>query len=155
MDQITIKEAYKLIDDSSKYHHSILVSRIMKILAVLFDKSEELWTLVGLLHDYDYDQVKDFSQHGVLTAELLYDKLPSHALQAIKAHDIRTGVKPEGLLDEALVFADSFAGFIESNEDIKESENLFEAKPWVWKTLTEFTDKYELDILGIMSRLAI
>jgi predicted hydrolase (HD superfamily) len=155
MDQININEAYKLIEYSSKRHHSILVSRIMKTLAVLFDESEELWTIVGLLHDYDYDQVKDFSQHGVLTAEQLNDKLPTNALQAIKAHDIRTGVKPEGLMDEAIIFADSLAKFIESNEDIKDSEILFEAKPWVWKTLTEFTDKHELDILGILTRLAI
>ena len=90
MDQITIKEAYKLIEDSSKRHHSILVSRIMKTLATLFDESEELWTLVGLLHDYDYAKVNDFSQHGVLTAKKLNEKLPSNALQTIKAHDIRT-----------------------------------------------------------------
>lgn len=155
MDQITIKEAYKLIEDSSKRHHSILVSRIMKTLATLFDKSEELWTLVGLLHDYDYDKVNDFSQHGVLTAKKLNEKLPSNALQAIKAHDIRTAVKPEGLLDEALIFADSLAVFIEFNENIIDSEHLFEAKPWIWKTLTEFTDKHELDILGILRKLAI
>jgi predicted hydrolase (HD superfamily) len=155
MNQMTIKEAYKLIEDSSKRHHSILVSRIMKTLAALFDESEEVWTLVGLLHDYDYDQIKDFSQHGILTAEQLNDKLPKNALQAIKAHDIRTGVKPEDLLDEAIIFADSLSKFIESNEDIKDSENLFEAKPWVWETLTDFTDKHELDILGILSRLAI
>jgi predicted hydrolase (HD superfamily) len=155
MNQITIKDAYTLIENSSKRHHSILVSRIMKILANLFDKSEELWTLVGLLHDYDYDQLKDFSQHGILTAEQLKHRLPSLVLQAIKAHDIRTGIKPESLLDESLVFADSFAGFIESNESLSKSENLFEAEPWVWKTLTEFTGRHELDILGILSQLTI
>ena len=57
---ISVEEAIKLIEGSSKYEHSQLVSRIMKNLAKHFDNSEQIWVLVGLLHDLDYDRIDDF-----------------------------------------------------------------------------------------------
>lgn len=98
-----------VIKGSSKYEHSLLVSRIMKNLAKYFKTSENKWVLVGLLHDLDYDQLNDYSQHGMKASEQLGNRLPQDAIHAIQAHDYRTSVKPESLLDEALIFADSLA----------------------------------------------
>jgi predicted hydrolase (HD superfamily) len=66
----------------------------MKILAKQFNVSEEIWILVGLLHDFDYDIVDDSSSYGLLAAKELQEKLPSEAIYAIQSHDYRAGVKP-------------------------------------------------------------
>jgi len=152
---ISIEEAITLIEGSSKYEHSLLVSRIMNNLAKHFNTSEQVWVLVGLLHDLDYDLVDDFSQHGIQASLRLRDKLPSNAIHAIQSHDYRTEIKPESLLDEALIFADSLAGFIESRADLNEELPVFKEKPWLWNNITEFPDKHELDVLEIIEQLAI
>jgi len=152
---ISAEEAIKLIEGSSKYDHSLLVSRIMNDLAKRFNTSEQVWVLVGLLHDLDYDQVDDFSKHGIMASEELRDKLPPNAIHAIQSHDHRTEIKPESLLDEALIFADSLAGFIESRADLNEEQLVFKEKPWLWDNLTEFPDKHELDVLEIIEQLVI
>jgi predicted hydrolase (HD superfamily) len=88
----------------------------MGALARRLGENEQEWQLVGLLHDLDYDEVKDdMSKHGLIAAEKLKTKLPEHCLYAIKVHDYRTGVKPESKLDKALIAVDSVATVVERN----------------------------------------
>ncbi len=127
----------------------------MRELAQFFDKPEQEWVLVGLLHDLDYDTVDDFSQHGLEASKLLCNQLSREMLHAIQAHDYRTGVIPESLLDEALVFADSLTVFIDSKGDLDENNSIFVAKPWLWENLTLFPDKYDLDVGDLIAQLVI
>lgn len=103
----------------------------------------------------DYDQINDYSQHGMKASEQLGNRLPQDAIHAIQAHDYRTSVKPESLLDEALIFADSLAGFIESKADLEEEHPVFKERPWLWNNLIGFLDKHELDVLELIEQLAI
>ena len=65
------------------------------------------WALVGLLHDLDYDLVKEsISVHGLVSARVLEGRLPEDSLHAVRSHDYRTGVKPESQLDKALIAVD-------------------------------------------------
>jgi predicted hydrolase (HD superfamily) len=152
---ITVEEAIKLIENSSKYEHSLLVSRIMKNLATLFNTPDQIWTLVGLLHDLDYDHVDDFSQHGVKSSEQLVNRLPKEAVHAIQSHDYRSEIRPESLLDEALIFADSLASFLENRTNLAEDQRIFKEKPWLLNNLTEFSDKHDLNVLELIEQLSI
>ena len=152
---ISVEEAITLIEGSSKYEHSLLVSRIMKNLAKYFNKSEQIWVLVGLLHDLDYDIVIDFSKHGLVASVQLQNKLPVDAIHAIQAHDYRTGIEPESLIDNALIFADSLAGFIESRNDLEEEHPVFKQKPWLWNNIIGFSDKHDLDVLELIEQLVV
>lgn len=99
---------------SPRARHSRQVGRLMAALAQRFSADRDLWTVVGLVHDIDYFAVKgDWTQHGVLTASWLKDQLPQEALQAIAAHDHRTGVGGDGLLFHMLKFADAMANAVE------------------------------------------
>ena len=65
------------------------------------------------MHDLDYDKtVGDMSKHGLVAAKLLERKIPEECLHAIQAHDYRTGVKPEGVMDKALIASDCIWGLI-------------------------------------------
>jgi len=138
---ISKDEALRLVKGTSKYSHALMVSCMMRELARELKENEEEWMMVGLLHDLDYDRVKnDMKLHGVVAAEMLKGKLPEECLYAIKAHDYRSGIKPKSKLDKALIATDSLASLIEKMameaeklnvEKLRvELENISAVSPW-------------------------
>ena len=109
----------------------------MRALAHEWNQDSQLWELVGLLHDIDWDVTQDKKDnHGIIAAELLKGKLSEEALHAIMSHDYRTGVSPISKIDKALVFADALAHiFVNMREVPKFEYFLFE------KALIETTEK--------------
>ena len=111
---ISREDALKLVLNTSKYAHVLIASAIMSKLAARLGENSKEWELVGLLHDLDFDEVgRDMSKHGVVAAGRLVGKLPEKCLYAIKAHDYRTGFKPNSRLDSALMAVDSLSLLIE------------------------------------------
>ncbi len=160
---ITEAEAHRLLEGSSKLFHSILVGRIMEVLATGYGAAPQDWGLVGLLHDLDYDATEDDpTRHGHGAAELLAGRLPEASLRAIKAHDYLSGVKPITVLDRALVFADSLAILIE-NQKLKTPctpTALFEAvrnegqnKPWIAESVLGFAEREGLAIWDVVNKI--
>jgi len=143
---ISIKEALGLIKGTSRYGHALVVAAMMKALARKLGKNEELWELVGLLHDLDYDVTRgDMSKHGLVSAKMLRGRLPEHELYAIKAHDYRTGFKPRTSLDCALVATDTLAVFLGKTRKVtteltvefvlSEIDSASESQPWIKSNL--------------------
>jgi len=92
---------------SARALHSQLVAYLMRELALLYAADLDLWELVGLCHDLDYFATQDDGrQHGLLTVRWLQHKLPDEALEAIAAHDYRSGVTSDTLLADMLKVAD-------------------------------------------------
>jgi len=164
MPTISKEEALQLLKGSSKYSHSILVSKIMRALAGKLGEDEDEWELVGLLHDLDYDLVQgDMSQHGIKASELLKGKLSERCLHAIKAHDQRTEVEPETLLDESLIFADSLAIFardqhIDASADTSKIEDALRkeavVKPWISENILKYSDQFGISISQILQMMS-
>ncbi len=110
--------------------HCLAVGAIMRAVAKELGEDEKLWELVGLLHDIDYELVgKDLSKHGLVSAELLKDKLPEDALLAIKAHNELTGVKADSRLALALRASDHASGLIIATALVMPHKKLEEVKP--------------------------
>jgi len=137
---ISREEALRLVKESSKHHHALIASAIMRKLAERLGEDERKWEIVGLLHDLDYDIVRDdMTKHGIVTSEILRNKLPQDCLYAIRSHDYRTGFKPESKLDKALIIADTLTLIVEKvkkSEELsverveKEIERVSEKQPW-------------------------
>ncbi len=130
---LTRDDALKLvrewISNEKIRKHVLAVEAIMRGLARFFGEDEELWGLVGLLHDLDYDKVRDnMEMHARLTAEFLRDKLPSKAIKAILSHNEHTGVKPSSKLAYALIAADQISGLIIATALVMPSRKLEEVK---------------------------
>ncbi len=111
---IIVSEARQLmtdhLSDSSKMVHCEVVAHIMRGIAAELAEDVQLWELVALCHDLDEEQTKtDKSKHGLLTAKWLDGRLPSEALDAIRAHDHRTGYVATSLLAVGLRLADATA----------------------------------------------
>ena len=95
--------------------HCLAVEAIMKALARRFNEGEEeKWGLAGLLHDIDYEKVKDdLSQHSLVGAKMLEDMgIDKEICQAVKVHNEAHGIPPQTLLDKALFVIDPLTGLI-------------------------------------------
>ena len=154
-------EALELIKGSLKHEHSIQVSKVMKILARNLGCDENLWELVGILHDLDYDETsKDRSKHGIVAASRLEGMLPAEGIEAIMRHDYLTGLTPNTKLDHSLIFADALSIIIEDGhlgadvtEDalLNEIDRVSENKPWLKGIIEGFPFREEVDILEILN----
>lgn len=114
---ITLEESKKLVKEHVKnrnlVNHMIAVSAIMKGLAQFLNEDSALWEAVGMLHDIDYETVgNDWDRHGLVSADMVSNLLPEEGLNAIKAHNERTGFKAESMMDVSLFAADALSGLI-------------------------------------------
>ena len=160
MASISLAEAISLISQSSKYRHSILVSKIMSSIARHFQIENEEWMLAGLLHDLDYDIIDgDMSKHGLVAASMLHGKVSEDVLHAIMSHDHRTGVEPVNLLDKSLKFADALAVLIEdqSIHDVPENDEYLrllssesDRKPWISEIIEAYCAEYDLKPIHLL-----
>ncbi len=130
---ISRNEALELIEKYVKNDklrkHMIAVEAIMRALARILSEDEELWGLVGLLHDLDYEIVgKDMNRHGLVSAQILEGKLPSEALNAIRAHNELTGFSNDSKLAIALKAADQVSGLIIATALVMPNKKLAEVK---------------------------
>jgi predicted hydrolase (HD superfamily) len=163
MGSMSRREALKMIEGSSRHAHSVLVGKVMVIVARRLGGDEGEWELVGLLHDIDYDAVQgDRTQHGVRAAESLSEKVSDEGLDAIRSHDHRTGFKAKGPLAESLNFADAVAVLMEDQElqgPVDEAALgraiLLESsqKPWIEEIIVSFRRGYSVQLSEVLSEL--
>jgi putative nucleotidyltransferase with HDIG domain len=96
--------------------HMLATEFAMRAYAERLGGDAELWGVVGLLHDFDYEKYPDVAVEGhpVVGAKILREKGASEEIiQAILAHaEEITGVKPETPMQKALVAVDELTGFI-------------------------------------------
>jgi putative nucleotidyltransferase with HDIG domain len=116
-DMITKEEALSRIKhevrNSNLVKHMMAVSVIMRGLAIHLGEDPDLWEVVGLLHDIDYEAVgDDWNRHGLVSAEMVADDLPEEGIHAIRAHNPRTGAEAKNLIDLALIASDGLSGLI-------------------------------------------
>ncbi|PIX88555.1 MAG: phosphohydrolase [Candidatus Nealsonbacteria bacterium CG_4_10_14_3_um_filter_36_16] len=115
---MTREEGLKLLKENlsnqNLIKHSLAVEAIMRTLARHFDEDEEKWALAGLLHDIDYDKVKDdLSQHSLLGSKVLEDLgIDKDICQAVKVHNEAHGIPPQTLMEKALFVTDPLTGLI-------------------------------------------
>ena len=110
--------------------HSFAVEAILKEMASILKKDEELWALTGLLHDLDYEYTKQNPEkHATMTAEILEELLPTEAINAIKAHNYQHSMQiPQTYLDKALIAADAVSGLIIAAALVMPSKKLEDVK---------------------------
>jgi len=114
--RVTRQEAYDLAKPRFKnknlFKHVLAVEAVMIELADFFEEPRELWGLVGLLHDLDYEETVDTPErHTLVTEELLQPyALAAEIIHAIKCHN--NLAEKNSLLDKALYAADPVTGLI-------------------------------------------
>jgi putative nucleotidyltransferase with HDIG domain len=111
-------DAYALVCEytasDSLRRHMLAVETGMRAYARKFGEDEELWGLVGLLHDFDYERWPNPPDHPLKGAAILAERgYPEVLIYAIKSHaDYLPDCPRVSRLDKALYACDELAGFI-------------------------------------------
>jgi putative nucleotidyltransferase with HDIG domain len=107
--------------------HAMAVEACMRAYARKFGADEELWGIVGLIHDFDYEKYPSAEEHPFKGNEILKERGYSDEVRrAIMSHADYTGVTRETNLEKALFACDELAGFITATALIKPGKSLAE-----------------------------
>ena len=88
---------------------------------------EDLWGVVGLIHDFDYERWPSLEDHPYKGNEILKERGYSDEIRrAIMSHAEYTGVTRDTPMEKALFACDELAGFITAVALIKPSKSLAE-----------------------------
>ena len=90
---------------------------------------EELWGLVGLIHDFDYEKYPTAEEHPYKGNEILKDRGYSEEVRrAIMSHAEYTGVARVTPLEKTLFACDELADFITACALVKPGKSLAEVE---------------------------
>jgi putative nucleotidyltransferase with HDIG domain len=100
-------EAWELLCEYTKTEqlrrHAISVEAVMRAAARRQGGDEETWGIVGLLHDFDYEQFPD--QHPMAGKPILEARgVPDEIIYAIQCHADFTGYERRSPMDK-MIFA--------------------------------------------------
>jgi len=114
---MTRDEAWNLLCEYTQSEnlrrHALAVEACMRYYAQLFGEDEELWGVVGLLHDFDYERYPSLEEHPFRGMEILRVRgAPEVIIRAVGAHANHTGIPRESLLERAIFACDEISGFV-------------------------------------------
>ena len=93
--------------------HALAVEACVRAYARKYGEDEEKWSVVGLIHDFDYEIYRNAPDHPLKGSEILKEKGVSDEIRrAILGHASYSGVPRDTLLAKALFACDELAGFI-------------------------------------------
>jgi predicted hydrolase (HD superfamily) len=144
MPEIIAREtAWKLLTEftqsESLRKHALAVEACMRTCARKFGgpasveasglglSEEDLWGIVGLIHDFDYEKYPSREDHPYKGNEILKERgCPEVIRRAIMSHAEYTGVTRDTPMEKALFACDELAGFITAVALIKPGKSLAE-----------------------------
>lgn len=126
---MTRDEALSLLHEftqsDSLLKHAYAVEAAMRAYARKLGEDEELWGVVGLLHDFDYERYPTLGDHPFKGAEILRERgVPEEIVLAGLAHADFTNVPRDTPLRRAIFAVDELAGFIIAVALVRPSKQL-------------------------------
>jgi predicted hydrolase (HD superfamily) len=111
IDALNLMHEYTKNDSLRK--HMYAVESAMRAYARKFREDEEMWAIVGVLHDFDYEMYPTIPEHPLKGSEILKEKGYSDDVRnAILSHASFTSVARESLMSKVLYACDELCGFI-------------------------------------------
>jgi putative nucleotidyltransferase with HDIG domain len=107
--------------------HALAVEACMRAYARKVGGDEDLWGVVGLIHDFDYEKYPSAEEHPFKGSEILKERGYSEEIRrAILSHANYSGVARQSLLEKTLFACDELAGLITAMALIKPNKSLAE-----------------------------
>lgn len=111
------EDAYELLTTFTKSEsllkHAFAVEALMRAYARKFGGDEERWGIVGLLHDFDYEQYPTIPEHPLKGADILAERgYPNDMIYAIKTHADFLNLPRSTPMEKTLFAVDELAGLL-------------------------------------------
>ena len=107
--------------------HALSVEACLRAYARKFGEDEELWGVVGLIHDFDYEKYPSAEEHPYKGNAILAERgWPEDLRRAVMSHADYTGVSRDSKLEKTLFACDELAGFITATALVKPNKSLAE-----------------------------
>ena len=107
--------------------HALAVEACLRAYARKLGGDEDLWGVVGLIHDFDYEKYPSADDHPFKGSEILKERGCSDEIRrAILSHANYSGVRRESALEKTLFACDELAGFITATALVKPNKSLAE-----------------------------
>lgn len=116
---LTRDKAWKLLTEYNKEHfhlkHALTVEGVMRWFAseLGYADEQELWGIVGLLHDLDFEQFPN--QHCIKEQEIMRERgIDERIIHATASHGyaLTVDIKPEHEMEKVLYAVDELTGLI-------------------------------------------
>lgn len=107
--------------------HGLAVEGTMRYFARKEGEDEEMWGIVGLLHDLDYEKYPE--QHCHKTAEIMREKgYSEEIIRAIMSHGwgICTEIEPQSKMEKTLYAIDELTGLITACALVRPSKSVMD-----------------------------
>ncbi len=110
-DALELMHEYTKNDSLRK--HMYAVEAAMRAYARKFGQDEELWGLVGVLHDFDYEMYPNAPDHPTKGSEILKERgYTEEVRRTIMSHADYTNVQRDTQMAKTLYACDELCGFI-------------------------------------------
>ncbi|MFA5107387.1 MAG: HDIG domain-containing metalloprotein [Patescibacteria group bacterium] len=122
-------ESYTLLQEYTKtpnlLKHGLAVEAAMRWYAIKNNANEELWSITGLLHDFDYEMFPLAPDHPLRGAEILRARgYPDEIIDAILGHADYSGVPRLTKMAKTLFACDELCGLIVAVALVRPSKKL-------------------------------
>ena len=129
----TREDAWRILNEYNKNEslikHALAVEGVMRYFARKLGEDEEMWGVIGLVHDLDYEQFP--KQHCKKTEEILKEnEWPEDYIRAVISHGwgICTDVEPKTQLEKILYTIDELTGLVVTSALVRPSKSVMDIK---------------------------
>ncbi|MFN7915155.1 MAG: HDIG domain-containing protein [Vicinamibacterales bacterium] len=129
--ELTREAAWQLLNEYTKgeslLKHALAVEAAVRGYARTFGEDETAWSVVALLHDFDYEQWPSLDDHPYKGVAILKERgYPEWVTRAILSHADYSGVTRDSLLEKTLFACDEMAGFITAASLVRPSRSILD-----------------------------
>lgn len=153
---MTREEALALVREfvksESLVRHMLSVEAAMRFYAEKNGEDIELWGLLGLLHDFDWEIHPTLEEHPQKGSAILRERgVSEEVIQDILSHADHTGVPRDTVRRKTLAACDEVTGLITAVALVRPSRSLYDLeassvkKKWKDKAFAAGTDRAEME----------
>jgi len=132
--QPTRENAMALLTEFTKsdslIKHALAVEAAMRAYARKFGEDEEKWGVVGLIHDFDYEQNPTWETHVYEGIKILRERgWPDEIIDAVASHADYMKIPRDTPLKKVIFAVDELTGFISAVALVRPTKSIMDVEP--------------------------